>query len=112
MVYQCLNPYSTGSNSIKELSTKIKPYGFVLILILLEVTQSRNGFIGIFFRTVLILILLEVTQSYKEFELFGNANGCLNPYSTGSNSIRNKYVDRNKLHSVLILILLEVTQSL
>ena len=59
---------------------------------------------------VLILILLEVTQIYHD----STYNICdilgLNPYSTGSNSNYTSDNAEIKTRSVLILILLEVTQ--
>ena len=58
---------------------------------------------------VLILILLEVTQIFTDKETVETVSECLNPYSTGSNS--NSYLhDTINSSNVLILILLEVTQ--
>ena len=59
----CLNPYSTGSNSIFVDTLCWTASYYVLILILLEVTQFM-GLWGLVRR-----------------------QSCLNPYSTGSNSI-------------------------
>ena len=83
-----LNPYSTGSNSnIFRKPTGERDIFYVLILILLEVTQIQFCLEADCQRgRVLILILLEVTQIR-----FIDSNHvlrpmCLNPYSTGSNS--------------------------
>ena len=57
-----LNPYSTGSNSNTYVNQEVSQGTFVLILILLEVTQ---------------ITLLRHSTTHML---------CLNPYSTGSNS--------------------------
>ena len=85
---ECLNPYSTGSNSNR------KGKGLC----------SRLG------QNVLILILLEVTQINQNMSAVFAAIMRLNPYSTGSNSNINPKQSPCSIVSVLILILLEVTQ--
>ena len=107
----CLNPYSTGSNSNTNKKLWKKMTSFVLILILLEVTQILFGWQNDCDSLVLILYLLEVTQidieDYQkvigkyvlilillEVTQISNTDiiriwwplSCLNPYSTGSNS--------------------------
>ena len=63
VLFMCLNPYSTGSNSNKLNAVEVRELYNVLILILLEVTQISK------------------TASPKQQSSLG-----LNPYSTGSNS--------------------------
>ena len=60
--------------------------GFVLILILLEVTQIMTAHESLEGLCVLILILLEVTQIKHWGEEYEHEVNRLNPYSTGSNS--------------------------
>ena len=68
-----LNPYSTGSNSNRTKAEMASLAKFVLILILLEVTQ---------------IVKSKATNPLDR---------CLNPYSTGSNS--NKFLQRLTTHT-------------
>ena len=110
-ISSCLNPYSTGSNSNKPRRQWHTKSGFVLILILLEVTQINNG------------RYIDVFQCLNPYSTGSNSNYinakvmndtvCLNLRSTGSNSNIAATTNINaQENTVLILILLEVTQIL
>ena len=105
----CLNPYSNGILSERELET-ICNGECVLILILMEYSLSTSRASTSKETKVLILILMEYSLSFRLLISAFIAQG-LNPYSNGILSEFNQVVESLPIEVVLILILMEYSLS-
>ena len=78
----CLNPYSNGILTDIDTVSGVIMESDVLILILMEYSQTAATFVSVNGASVLILILMEYSQTSTLNRLKIRQN-CLNPYSNG-----------------------------
>ena len=105
-----LNPYSNGI--LTDVTFKEnRSCRYVLILILMEYSQTLKNHNSMKKKSVLILILMEYSQTFCKSFGTGVSKG-LNPYSNGILTDTIEQPSKHKLAYVLILILMEYSQTL